>query len=275
MKEKILYVSDLDGTLLRSDETISQLTSQTINDLVEKGMIFSYATARSYQTAHKVTKGLKAKIPLIIYNGTLIVDNESQDILLAHYFGNSEIKELINDLTSHQIYPIVYSYINQKEKFSFIEELNTKGMQNFIYTRQGDIRKNPVKNINQLYLGDCFYVTCIDEYEKLKPFYEKYKNKYYCLFQEDIYLHSQWLELMPLKASKSSAIQELKDYLNCHKVVVFGDGNNDIDMFSMADEAYAVENAVQELKDIATQIIPRNDEDGVAKWLLQNVFLDK
>lgn len=43
-------------------------------------------------------------------------------------------------------------------------------------------------------------------------------------------------------------------------------------MFSMADEAYAVENAVQELKDIATQIIPRNDEDGVAKWLLQNVF---
>ena len=80
---------------------------------------------------------------------------------------------------------------------------------------------------------------------------------------------------MPLKASKSSAIQELKDYLNCHKVVVFGDGNNDIDMFSMADEAYAVENAVQELKDIATQIIPRNDEDGVAKWLLQNVFLDK
>lgn len=272
MKEKILYVSDLDGTLLRSDETISQLTSQTINDLVEKGMIFSYATARSYQTAHKVTKELKAKIPLIIYNGTLIVDNESQDILLAHYFGNSEIKELINDLTSHQIYPIVYSYINQKEKFSFIEELNTKGMQDFIYTRQGDIRKNPVKSINQLYLGDCFYVTCIDEYEKLKPFYEKYKNKYHCLFQEDIYLHSQWLELMPLKASKSSAIQELKEYLNCHKVVVFGDGNNDIDMFSMADEAYAVENAVQELKDIATQIIPRNDEDGVAKWLLQNVF---
>ena len=61
-----LYVSDLDGTLLRSNERTSEYTNQVINSLVEKGMIFFYATARSLVTAKKVTKGINAKIPLIV-----------------------------------------------------------------------------------------------------------------------------------------------------------------------------------------------------------------
>ena len=65
---KTLYISDLDGTLLISNETISEYTNRTINELVDIGMLFSYATARSFQTSHKVTKGLNTKIPLIIYN---------------------------------------------------------------------------------------------------------------------------------------------------------------------------------------------------------------
>ena len=43
-----LYVSDLDGTLLNSNQTLSPFTIQTINQLVSDGMLFSYATARSY-----------------------------------------------------------------------------------------------------------------------------------------------------------------------------------------------------------------------------------
>lgn len=42
---KTLYVSDLDGTLLRSDETTSEYTNSVINNLTDRGMIFSYATA--------------------------------------------------------------------------------------------------------------------------------------------------------------------------------------------------------------------------------------
>ncbi len=56
--------------------------------------------------------------------------------------------------------------------------------------------------------------------------------------------------------------------LGCDKVVVFGDGSNDVDMFRTADESYATANACDELKQIATEIIGSNDDNAVAEWLL-------
>ena len=75
---RTLYVSDLDGTLLRSDERTSGYTNRTVNRLVGEGMLFSYATARSFQTARKVTAGLEAEIPLIVYNGAAVADNRDE-----------------------------------------------------------------------------------------------------------------------------------------------------------------------------------------------------
>ena len=77
---------------------------------------------------------------------------------------------------------------------------------------------------------------------------------------------------MPQSSSKSNAVLRLKKYLNAEKVVVFGDGKNDVDMFNIADESYAVENAVEDLKKIATGIIGNNNDDSVAKWLELNIL---
>ncbi len=78
-------------------------------------------------------------------------------------------------------------------------------------------------------------ITCIDEPVKLKPLYDKYKNMLHCIYQTDIYTNEQWLEIMPLTASESNAVKQLKALLKCEKLVVFGDGKNDIDMFELAD----------------------------------------
>lgn len=263
---KTLYVSDLDGTLLRSNERTSAYTNDVINSLTDRGMIFSYATARSLITAKKATKGINAKIPLIVYNGTFVIDNVTEKILIANYF-DEFIYELLDELFDNKIYPIVYAYIEGKEKFSFVPELCTRGMQKFLDTRKGDVRTNIVDTTDDLRLGDIFYIVCVDEPEKLRPIYDKYKGRYHCVYHTDIYTNEQWLEIMPLAASKSNAIRQLQSFLGCEKVVAFGDGKNDIDMFQLADESYAVENAHEELKKYATAIIPSNDDDGVAKWI--------
>lgn len=267
---KTLYVSDLDGTLLRSDETTSEYTNQTLNRLTEQGMLFSYATARSLVTAKKVTKGLKAKIPLIVYNGAFVMDNVTGERLISHFF-DEDVYDILDEMIAHDVYPIVYSFTEEKEKFTYIPNLISKAEMDFIATRKGDVRANPKEEIKDLYAGDIFYITCIDEEEKLATLHEKYKDRYHCVYQRDIYSGEQWLEIMPLHTSKANAIKQLKEYLGCDKLVVFGDGKNDIDMFELADECYAVENAVEELKLIATAIIGDNNKDSVAKWLEKNI----
>ncbi len=73
---------------------------------------------------------------------------------------------------------------------------------------------------------------------------------------------------MPKKASKAEAIKRLKEIWHCDRVVSFEDAINDIPMFEISDECYAVANAAPELKAYATGEVVSNDEDGVAKWLL-------
>ena len=87
---KTLYISDLDGTLLGSNQRISEKSSRIINSLVERDMIFSYATARSVHTAKNAAKGLTAKIPLIVYNGAFIVDNMTLERIAVNTFTDYE-----------------------------------------------------------------------------------------------------------------------------------------------------------------------------------------
>ena len=269
---KTLYVSDLDGTLLQSDEALSPFTVSTINSLVERGMIFSYATARSVHTARKVTNGLTSDIPVIVYNGTMIVNKMNSDscsYMLTNSFDKS-IHKVITDLLSNGIYPLVYSFSEGRERFSYVKSKCSEGMKIFLDTRKNDVRDNPVSCEDQLFEGDIFYITCIDEYSRLQPMHEKYRTDYRCIFDKDIYSKRQWLEILPQNASKANAMLQLKEYLGCGRTVAFGDGKNDLDMFRAADEAYAVENACDELKAIADGIIGSNDHDGVAKWLYKH-----
>ena len=69
---------------------------------------------------------------------------------------------------------------------------------------------------------------------------------------------------MPRRATKAEAIQKLKEMWNCDKVVSFGDAINDIPMFEISDECYAVENAVPELKKAAPAVVDSEGRDGVA-----------
>lgn len=270
---KTLYVSDLDGTLLRSNETLSEFTVNTLNSLIKQGMLFSCATARSLTTAGKVTTELELKLPAALYNGVFVADIKTGKIFASNHFG-ADVKSLISDMFGSGLCPLVYSFIDKAEKFSYVENRATRGLNAFLAKRKGDKRARPVDLEAELYNGDIFYVVCIDEKYRLEPFYEKYKDKYRCIFYKEQYTGEQWLEIMPAQATKANAVLWLKEYLQCDKLVVFGDGVNDTDMFSAADECYAPENADEELKSLADGIIEANDRDGVAKLLAQKWNLE-
>lgn len=268
---RTLYVSDLDGTLLNKQDRINPESIRIINDLVSKGMIFTYATARSLSSASVVTQGLSTDIPVIVYNGAFILHPATGEILSREGFQKEEMEEIIEVMDKFDISPLVYSFVEDIEKVSWIVSRENEGIQRYLNLRKVDRRLRPVSSREELYQGDMFYFTCIGEKDELQPVYDilAQDGRFRCTIQQELYRPEYWCEIMPAKATKAEAIRKLKEIRRCDRVVSFGDAINDIPMFEISDECYAVENAVDELKKIADKVIESNEDDGVAKWLLQ------
>lgn len=269
---KTLYVSDLDGTLLNTNDEISKYSIRTINHLIEKGMLFTYATARSLSSASIVTKGLTTNIPVIVYNGAFIMNASTGEVLSSSSFDEKEKQYVITLLESYHLSPLVYSFINGVEKVSWDSSCENEGRQRYLGLRKGDRRLNPLYGKYNLYEGEVFYFTCIGEKGDLLPLYQALKDNehYNCTLQQELYRQEYWCEIMPKKATKANAILQLKDLWKCDKIISFGDAINDIPMFKISNECYAVRNAVAELKAIANGIIESNENNGVVKWLVQH-----
>lgn len=268
---RTLYVSDLDGTLLNKQDRINPESIRIINDLVSKGMLFTYATARSLSSASVITQGLSTDIPVIVYNGAFILHPATGEILSREGFQKEEMKEIIEVMDRFDISPLVYSFVEDVEKVSWIVSRENEGIQRYLNLRKGDRRLRPVSSREELYQGDMFYFTCIGEKDALQPVYDilARDGRFRCTIQQELYRPEYWCEIMPARATKAEAIRKLKEIRRCDRVISFGDAINDIPMFEISDECYAVENAVDELKKIADKVIESNEDDGVAKWLLQ------
>ena len=271
---KTLYVSDLDGTLLNSNSRLSEYTVKTLNELINNGMCFSYATARSITSAAIVTQGLITNMPVITFNGIFIVNPNTGEKLSSHYFTGNQNNIIMDAIEKFSMFPLVYSYINGEEKVSWITGKENVGIRNYLDSRKGDKRLRPVSTREELYRGEPFTFICIGLRKELIDVYHYFNslNEFSCYFQPELYREEYWLEIMPKNATKGNAIVELRDMLKCERIISFGDAINDISMFQASDECYAVENAVQELKEIATRLIGSNDSNGVAEWLKMNII---
>ena len=270
---KTLYVTDLDGTLLNRQNIISQKSIDIINGLIERGIMFTYATARSFNTAPIVTKGLLLKMPVIVYNGALILEPSTKEVLASVKFTEEEAEDIVTALLEQDIIPMVYAYVNGEEKVSWLATRENEGIDWYLRFRKNDSRLRPVKEAGQLFEGEKFYFACIGEEEELLPIYHVFSKdkRFRCTIQQELYRTEYWCEIMPAKATKAEAIKKLKEIYKCDRIVSFGDAINDVPMFEISDECYAVDNAVPELKAVASGEIGSNEEDGVATWLKENV----
>ena len=268
-KEKTLFVTDLDGTLLRSDAALSDFTLRTVNELLSRRVKLAFATARSLHTAMKVVGEVDSKIPLILHNGAFI-QKKSGEYLYKSVFTPEDISRAREALERFAVEPIVYSIRAGREVYSYVPKRLTDEERRFLDSRKGDPRDNPT-DLESLWLGEIFYISCIGKEEALRPAFEAAQG-FTRIFQPDFYSKDHWLELLPSGSDKASATLRLAELLGCERIVVFGDGANDLSMFRIADESCAVANAVPELRAAATRIIGSNDRDGVAKYLSENLL---
>ena len=267
---KVLYVSDLDGTLMRNDETLSENTVRIINELVEKGLSFTYATARSVESARPITGGLKLRLPAVTRNGAVMADNATGEHIKKSVFSEEEVSLLKDLLTDIPGCGYVSCFIGKEMIRTTMAGKHTVGLQGYLDYYKGDPTMKYMDSYEEMFCGDPGYVTCIGTKEEIEPIYDRVRayDCWECIFQKDTYREEEyWLEICPKNCTKAKSLLKLKEDYGFDRLVVFGDSLNDVSMFKIADEAYAVGNAREEVKALATAVIGYNEEDAVAHFL--------
>ncbi|MDE6411289.1 MAG: Cof-type HAD-IIB family hydrolase [Clostridia bacterium] len=271
---KKLFVTDLDGTLLTKEERVSEYSRERLNRMIERGLLFTFATARSYESAKKAVSGLDLNIPVALYNGGLIYHPKTNEVLNAVLFNDADKSYIYSVLRAHNIQPFVFGVTNDRsrERVSWIAGSETIGMQRYLLRRKGDTRVVSAQNEAELLSGAVFYFKCIGPQSTLERAWNDLKldSRYICIYHQETYQSDFWMEISPREATKANGVKKIKSILGCDKVVCFGDTSNDSDMFDVCDEKYAVMNADEWLKRKSTGVIGYCEEDGVAKWLEKN-----
>lgn len=270
-KGKTLYVSDLDGTLLTGEITLSPFTRQTLNDFIARGGLFTYASARSFSSAHRAVEGLRFQLPVAIYNGTMLADPDTGVPVWSCTMRPDDAVRALTALTARGQSPIVYAFIDGSEYASWLTCGRNEGMARYIASRPGDPRNRPLTDPARLLDGDIFYMMLIETEETVNALSRLFADDpaFTMHTLEDTYNRGEyWLELSAAGTGKDRAVLRLKEMLGAERVVCFGDNLNDMAMFSACDACYAVENAMPALKAIASGVIPANVEDGVARFIL-------
>jgi hydroxymethylpyrimidine pyrophosphatase-like HAD family hydrolase len=277
---KTLYVTDLDGTLLLPDGTLGEHTASVINNLVAAGQLFSYATARSFLTASKATNGLRLAIPVITYGGTIIVDPRTGRPEITATIPAEAVESILRQCEAAGLQPILFVVHEGKDRVCWIDEGLTTGVAHFLSKRPGDPRLMPLQGWDEIELDSVFYISVIADLAPLQNLSEaltpEVRNDCDVLLSEDVYTAGEyWLEMTSHAGTKARAVKQVQRMMGAEKLVCFGDNFNDLALQRVADEFYAVANAVAEVKAQATSVIGSNADEGVAAWLLSSVRATK
>ncbi len=272
MPNRPIYITDLDHTFLRTDQSVSDFSAQVWNKK-SKDAILSVATARSFQKTHDFLDKLHLSAPMILLDGTMIVTPEKKLIdvkLVNKVLGDA----IIDEGAKFSIYPFIIALTDMAtldEAFLFPTMLN-KHQNGVLENYRNDPRMIECKNIRAMDMN--LKLVYFGDYKTLKPLTEHFQKTFgkeleYKLSPEK-YSDGYFLTLLHPEGDKAHALQKVMDYLkrDTSDVTVFGDSINDIGMFKLAGTSVAVANALDEVKAVADVVLEHsNDEDAVARYL--------
>ena len=243
-----LIATDLDGTLLRRDKTISPYTLQVLQQCRARGIKLVFATARP----RRVTVGYCAQIPvdaLALHNGAVVYAGEK---LLAHH--GIDAKERI-----------LQAIARDHPQAKLCVEIDDAHYANFDVTAVWDNVTAVASDFTNLpAMPADKIIVLLDQAQDL--------NRYAQYVPDDCYIQlceGAFGLIMHRSATKHNAVQALAAHFGISpaEIAAFGDDHNDIGMLRFAGTGVAMANAIDEVKAAADFICGTNDEDGVARWL--------
>lgn len=277
MKKKA-YITDLDGTLLRSDQTLSPFTTNVITNALEQDALITFATARGYISAQSVVSDIPWKYPVILYNGALIYDSLTHSVIDGHWLERDISNEIIDVGRRHHITPFYFSLDADHRERVLHELLRREGETSFYHSRLHDPRFMEVKFLDCPSDYRTLALTYIGLFEELEPIRreaaELFGDVIHAHMMPDYYIPNHYfLEFSHAKANKRGGLQLWSSHMGIEleNTVVFGDHINDEGLFEAGGTRIAVRNAHESIQRLADHIIDSNELDGVARYIQQQM----
>lgn len=254
-----LMAVDVDGTLLDSNDRISDRTKRAINRAIDKGLIFTISSGRPVQGVQPIISelGLKGDMPFICYNGAMVVMGKSGEILYEQSLSAQNAKKIYMLGQSYGTTVMIWTgnslYVNRLDERAY-----KYGMQAYAIPRLAE-------NTDELLANGATKLLWYDEIEIIN----KYQQEARDIFGDEINIHTSkpfFLEFVDSGASKAIAMQKLGDHFGIARgqMIAVGDGLNDISMIEYAGLGVAMGNSDPEVIEKADFVTLSNDDDGVA-----------
>lgn len=217
--------------------------------------------------------GIPIPVPIILMNGVAVYDIQNGRYIKTHTIEKSSLQSLLAAIKRHDTEGFLYCLEGDRLS-TYYEELRSDHAKRFVEERVQKYGKRftRIDDFSELLKKPVIYFSVCDLEENLAALHKELcrdKNlhiEYYRDIYEDGY---RYLEACSSEASKHNAAKFLREEYGFDKVVSFGDNLNDLPLFAASDESYAVANAKPEVKEKASAVIGGNEDDGVAKWLLE------
>ncbi|TCO79450.1 Cof-type HAD-IIB family hydrolase [Marinisporobacter balticus] len=269
-----LVVSDMDGTLLNSENTVSQNNKEAFKELVDKNIHVAIATGRIYTSARVYAKYLDIITPIIACNGAIVRNLEDDKIIYESHIDKEDCLKVLDVARKHKLYFHYYSadtFYTEKLAHSSIKysEWNkTLKEEDKIDIQVIEDAHKHIENSDE----NIYKIQMISEDQNLLA---KARKELEGIGSLEIC--KSWhnnIEIMNKGVSKANAIDHLAKSLGvkAKEVVCFGDNENDISMLNYAGLGVAMGNAETFVKESADYITATNDEDGVAQAIRKFVF---
>jgi Cof subfamily protein (haloacid dehalogenase superfamily) len=263
-----MLVIDIDGTLLNPDGDITDPTRVAVQAAQQAGVLVTLATARRYCNTRQVADALGLHIPLILYDGAMIVEHPRGTILYRETFSADIAQQAVDILVRHSVQPVVHPDMGLDEQiWTGPAEFDNLWLEAYFSLYSDMVRRMPYAHL------------CAGQADPLRVVAFDTEEAILSIVPEISALDCSWTsikrgnfgsaELVAMRAgcSKASGMVALARRFGVplDQVMAIGDNNNDREMLQRAGWGVAMGQAPQAVKDVARAVTASNAEDGAAR----------
>lgn len=259
----VLFISDIDGTLLSAQRTLSPRTIESIKAVRAAGHHFVLCSSRppeSMRVLERLYGGIGS--PLVAYNGGLVLSGRGEvqhDVPISP----SDARFIAEHCETTGLHASFFAgehwYTWGEDEWTERERTHTwvrpEAASTLEFVASGEVEVTPPHKV--MCMGDPMLVDALETALAGRPGVVSYRSK------------DTYLEIANADCSKGTGLLAVAQQLGVVRddLYYFGDNYNDLPAFEVVGHPIAVANARPEALALVESVIPSNTEDGVAVFL--------